>query len=321
MAKACWIPEAMRVPPPLGADRVVGPVRPRYALLINPFYPKDRHASFGKHVLTPTLALTSIAGATPPEWDVAYWDENLLQGPPPCEPFPQVVGITVHLTFAAGPTSLHGGIAAAVRRSFSGACTCFRVPTRLPRTPMRWRSARACGSGRRSSATSKPARSSRSIMEAISGLIGKSLRRAATCCHGRSFLDDDELDRHPGLPQSLWVLLSGHGRPVDAVPGARRRTGRRPSSGPTASRTASSSTTTWDRGPEYLRRLCLALRPLEKIWSAAVSIDVTDDPSLVREMALAGCTGVFVGFESLADANLQADARRHPVPRTMRGGW
>jgi radical SAM superfamily enzyme YgiQ (UPF0313 family) len=66
--------------------------------------------------------------------------------------------------------------------------------------------------------------------------------------------------------------------------------------------------------PEYLRRLCRAMRPLEKIWSAAVSIDVTDDPSVVREMALAGCTGVFVGFESLSDANL-ADARKR-TPRT-----
>jgi radical SAM superfamily enzyme YgiQ (UPF0313 family) len=36
---------------------------------------------------------------------------------------------------------------------------------------------------------------------------------------------------------------------------------------------------------------------------------VTDDPSLVREMALAGCTGVFVGFESLHADNL-ADARK-----------
>ena len=45
-----------------------------------------------------------------------------------------------------------------------------------------------------------------------------------------------------------------------------------------------------------------------------MSIDVTDDPTLVREMALAGCTGVFVGFESLADANL-ADARKK-TPRT-----
>jgi radical SAM superfamily enzyme YgiQ (UPF0313 family) len=66
--------------------------------------------------------------------------------------------------------------------------------------------------------------------------------------------------------------------------------------------------------PEYLRSLCRALRPLEKIWSAAVSIDVTDDPTLVREMALAGCTGVFVGFESLSDRNL-AEARKK-TPRT-----
>ena len=75
-------------------------VRCRSVLLLNPFYPKDPRASFGKHVLTPTLALTSIAGATPPHWDVQYWDENLLQGPPPCDPPPQLVGITVHLTFA-----------------------------------------------------------------------------------------------------------------------------------------------------------------------------------------------------------------------------
>jgi radical SAM superfamily enzyme YgiQ (UPF0313 family) len=59
----------------------------------------------------------------------------------------------------------------------------------------------------------------------------------------------------------------------------------------------------------YLRELCQALRPLNKIWSAAVSIDVTDDPALIRVMALAGCTGVFVGFESLTDENL-ADARK-----------
>src|SRR5437762_784279 len=41
--------------------------------------------------------------------------------------------------------------------------------------------------------------------------------------------------------------------------------------------------------PAYLRELCRALRPIEKIWSAAVSIDVADDPRTVREMALAGC--------------------------------
>ena len=94
------IPRTMRIAPRLDPNRKVGPVQPRRALLVNPFYPKDPHASFGKHVLTPTLALTSVAAATPEDWQVEYWDENLLQGPPPCEPFPQVVGITVHLTFA-----------------------------------------------------------------------------------------------------------------------------------------------------------------------------------------------------------------------------
>src|SRR5262249_38769723 len=52
--------------------------------------------------------------------------------------------------------------------------------------------------------------------------------------------------------------------------------------------------------------------PLNKIWSAAVTLDVTDDPSLVREMALAGCTGVFIGFESLTDQNLIDAHKRTP---------
>jgi radical SAM superfamily enzyme YgiQ (UPF0313 family) len=66
--------------------------------------------------------------------------------------------------------------------------------------------------------------------------------------------------------------------------------------------------------PEYLRRLCQALRPLGVIWSAAVTIDVTDDPSLIREMALAGCTGVFVGFESLSVENLDDAGKKSPSP-------
>ena len=64
--------------------------------------------------------------------------------------------------------------------------------------------------------------------------------------------------------------------------------------------------------PEYLRELCRALRSLEKIWSAAVSIDVADDPATVREMALAGCTGVFVGFESLDDQNINEQHKKSP---------
>src|SRR6476646_2575139 len=94
------VPREMREATRLDWESRPGPAKRKYALLINPFYPKDPHASFGKHVLTPSLALTSIAGSTPPDWDVAYWDENLLQGAAPSDPFPEVVGITVHLTFA-----------------------------------------------------------------------------------------------------------------------------------------------------------------------------------------------------------------------------
>jgi radical SAM superfamily enzyme YgiQ (UPF0313 family) len=57
------------------------------------------------------------------------------------------------------------------------------------------------------------------------------------------------------------------------------------------------------------------LRPLEIIWSAAVTIDVTDDPEVVRAMALSGCTGVFVGFESLHMGNLTAAGKRTPSPQ------
>lgn len=97
--KPLWTARELVEPPRLESLRA-GPMESRFALLINPFYPKDPHASFGKHVLTPTLALTSLAAATPSGWRIAYWDENLLQGPPPVDPLPQVVGITVHLTFA-----------------------------------------------------------------------------------------------------------------------------------------------------------------------------------------------------------------------------
>src|SRR5947207_9635133 len=95
-----WIPREMTTAPLLDPCEPASAVEQHYALLINPFYPKDSNASFGKHVLTPTLALTSFAATTPEPWRVDYWDENLLHGRPPFRPFPQVVGITVHLTFA-----------------------------------------------------------------------------------------------------------------------------------------------------------------------------------------------------------------------------
>ena len=45
------VPKDMEVAPNLGPAQPCLP-QVRSALLVNPFYPKDRRASFGKHVLT-----------------------------------------------------------------------------------------------------------------------------------------------------------------------------------------------------------------------------------------------------------------------------
>ena len=130
----------------------------------------------------------------------------------------------------------------------------------------------------------------------------------------RRVSDSHQPDRDARLSQPLRVLLPLHRRVATTVSDARRRAGRRENSSPMASRMPSSPTTT--SAPNRATSGSSAGRCAR--WSgsgaAAVSIDATDDPSLVREMALAGCTGVFVGFESLSDANL-ADARKK-TPRT-----
>ncbi len=73
--------------------------------------------------------------------------------------------------------------------------------------------------------------------------------------------------------------------------------------------------------PDYLRQLCQVLRPLEK--SGARPESGCDRRSLaVREMALAGCTGVFVGFETLSNENLhEAKKRTLQQLKITPGGW
>jgi radical SAM superfamily enzyme YgiQ (UPF0313 family) len=286
----------------------VGQVRPRHALLINPFYPKDPHASFGKHVLTPTLALTSIAGATPDGWTAAYWDENLLQGPPPADPFPQVVGITVHLTFARrayelaawyrsrGAVVVLGGLhVLSCPDEAAPHADALALGEGVQLWPVILRDLEAGrlrkvyrGSYRRPY-REDPAPARRLLPR--DGFLTTTSLNATRGCHNRCgfcYLSTDGLHM-PYLTRDVEQVVreaAGDGQPyfvfTDNNLGSR---------------------------PDYLRALCRGLRPLEKIWSAAVTLDVTDDPPLVKEMALAGCTGVFIGFESLQDANL-TDARK-----------
>jgi radical SAM superfamily enzyme YgiQ (UPF0313 family) len=308
-----WTPRALRVAPTLNPDLRPGPPRPRQALLINPFYAKDPHASFGKHVLTPTLALTSVAASTPPEWTVAYWDENLLQGPPPHEPFPQVVGITVHLTFAQrafelarwfrerGAVVVLGGLHVL---SCPEECAPHADTLAAGEGVQLWgRILRDVEAGRLRpvyrGGFDTPYRGDppprRDLLPRGQFLTSTSLI-ATRGCHNRCgfcYLATDGLRMPYQMrdPEQIVAEFAADGQPygvfVDNNLGSR---------------------------PDYLRVLCRALRPLEKIWSAAVTIDVTDDPSLVREMALAGCTGVFVGFESLTADNLDDAKKKTPRP-------
>lgn len=292
-------------------DTATSPPRKNFALLINPFYPKDPHASFGKHVLTPTLALTSIAGATPGNWEVRYWDENLLQGTPPFEPFPEVIGITVHLTFAKRAFELAGWFRRRGAKVILGGLHVLSCPEEcaphadalavgegvqiwpeiLRDVENGTLKARYTGSYSRPYREDPPAR--REILSRRSFLTTTSVI-ATRGCHNRCgfcYLSTDGLQMPYKMRDVEQVVeeIEADGQPyavfIDNNLGSR---------------------------PEYLRALCRGLRPLNKIWSAAVTLDVTDDPTLIREMALGGCTGVFIGFESLSDENLTEARKRTP---------
>ena len=306
------VPKCFRIAPELDQEFAPLSVASRTALLINPFYPKDPHASFGKHVLTPTLALTSIAAATPEHWDVSYWDENLLQGPPPCQPFPAVVGITVHLTFAdrayelakwyreRGAIVVFGGLHVLscpdeVRPhcdvlAFGEGVSAWREIIRDFEEGNLKDEYR--GSFKSDYRKDPPPR--RELLPKSSFLTTTSLN-ATRGCHSRCgfcYLSTKglHLPYQTLQPQQVIDQWLDDDQPYAVF-----------------------TDNNLGSKPEYLKQLCRELRRIEKIWSAAVSIDVADDAETVREMALAGCTGVFVGFESLNDDNIRDAGKNSPT--------
>jgi radical SAM superfamily enzyme YgiQ (UPF0313 family) len=309
--RARWQPRRMRLAPPLPLAPPTLKTEPHYALLINPFYAKDPHASFGKHVLTPSLALTSVAAATPAHWRVAYWDENLLQGPPPCDPLPQIVGITVHLTFALRAYDLAAWYRARGVKVVLGGLHVLSCPDEVaPHAD-----ALVIGDGVQLWA------------RIISDFEAGRLQKVYQANYANDYRSDPP-PRRDLVPRGSFLTTAS----LIATRGCHNRCGfcYLATDGlqmPYRMRTADQITREFAQSgepyavfidnnlgskPDYLRSLCRSMRPLEKIWSAAVTLDVSDDPSLVREMALAGCTGVFIGFESLSNSNLAAAHKRTP---------
>src|SRR5581483_10341460 len=148
---------------------------------LNPFYPKDPHASFGKHVLTPTLALTSFAATTPDHWSVRYWDENLLHG-----------------------ARQQGRDGRAAR----------------PFVPRGMRAARGRPGARRRRAALAPHPARRggrappaALLRHVRERISRGPAAAAVAPSARQLSDDDQPDRDARLPQPLRVLLSRDRRP------------------------------------------------------------------------------------------------------------
>ncbi len=311
--KPRWCPPGMVQPPRLDPAIPAATVQRGHALLLNPFYPKDPNASFGKHVLTPTLALTSFAATTPPHWNVRYWDENLLQGPPPSEPMPEVVGISVHLTFAKrafelarwyrsrGSKVVLGGLHvlscpdecaphADALAMGDGVLLWPLILSDIEQGRLQPRYAATYENDYRTDPAPRRAILPRNRFLTTTSLI------ATRGCHNRCgfcYLATDGLRMPYRMrdPQQVVDEFVADGQPyavfVDNNLGSNRA---------------------------YLHELCRALQPIKRIWSAAVTIDVTDDPSLIRAMALGGCTGVFIGFESLTDQNLADAHKKTPKP-------
>lgn len=56
---------------------------------------------------------------------------------------------------------------------------------------------------------------------------------------------------------------------------------------------------------DTLRMFLEAIRPLKRRWACQISIDIAKDESLLDELARAGCFLALVGFESFSDDNLR----------------
>ncbi len=287
-------------------------------LLINPRYRRNPCSSAARHALTPSLALPTIAAATPAPWRVKFHDENIAPGEPPIAPVPEVVGITVHTAFAYRAYDIARRYRALGSRVVLGG---LHV-TALPREAAQHADAVVTGEG----AGVWP-----SVLDGV---------RSGTLRDGAIVRVDA---RHPGYADQPWprrdILPRGAfltNASIIATRGCTQRCGycylstrgldvpyqKRPVCDVVAEidaigeRYVVFTDNNLMADPAYGAELCRALQPRKLLWSAAVTVDVARHPDLVRLMAASGCHGVFIGLETLSDDTLRAQRKRTLAPST-----
>jgi len=241
------------------------------ALLIQPFC----SSSLVRHSLAPPLGLTTVAAATPPHWALRLHDENRMQGPLPGDPLPDVVGITVSLACARRAYAIARWYRARGAKVVMGGLHVQSCPDEVAQHA----DAIAVGEG----VTAWP----RMLADVERG----SLQRVYVGSY-RGQYRDEPAPRRELLDRGCFVTTAS----VMAMRGVQTR---RPEQvAEEIRRTDQRSAVFLDENlgsrKEYLRRLCRALTPLEIVWSAGVTIDLADDPPLVREMAHSGCVDVLI---------------------------
>jgi len=293
--------------PPVRGPR---PVNPRSALLLLPFYVKDPNGSFAKHALTPSLTFSLLAAATPSDWEISFWDENLMQGSPPIDPMPRVVGITVHLTFSHRAYEVRTGIAG------TGLWSCLAGPHVLacPDEAAEHADVLAIGTGSRSGhaffATSNAASRSRCIARITAAVTMRNRCRTGGILDSRYYLTTASMIATRGCHNRCGFLLYVHRwlrmpyqmRSPESV--AAEFANLAEPYGVFIDNNLGST------GSICVR--CAALCGGGKLWSAAVSIDVTEDPALVARNGVGGLQWCVHRDRTLDDRNLRESRKSTP---------